>query len=408
MNLFRLQNQPIMHTPKPYGFFSLLFLLFLSGCATGPSYYSGKRTPAPKTATSKPYRITNSHMKNKLFHPKQHYEHYEEGYASYYGGRDVFHGRKTSTGEIFDKNKLMAAHRTLPLPSVVRVTNIDTKSKGYGRSIKVRVVDRGPFAHIDKRIIDVSEKSAKLLGFYKSGTAKVRLETLVGESIRLAQGKGYRHDKRVMLAKGTKRKRNIMLAMKPTKKIQIASLSAVNLKFLTKGTPTPKVSPFAHQSAAKSVSPPRDILMAQAEDVADRVITPGQKPTSISDLFEMSSYKKPITSSAPRPTLKPSTPKPKIKELPTSRPAEVFMSADTDTGIFVQAGSYSKLKNARIIKSSLQEALNTENVRVSALKVQENTHYRVRLGPFDTSEQAEYLLAQLEQHGHDDAYIVYE
>ena len=94
--------------------------------------------------------------------------HYRaEGLASWYG--EDFHGHQTANGEIFDMNSVSAAHATLPMPSYVRVTNLSNN-----RSVIVRVNDRGPY-HPD-RIIDVSVKTAVLLGFYTSGVASVRVE----------------------------------------------------------------------------------------------------------------------------------------------------------------------------------------------------------------------------------------
>jgi rare lipoprotein A len=94
--------------------------------------------------------------------------HYRaEGLASWYG--EDFHGRETANGEIFDMNSVSAAHATLPMPTYVRVTNLSNS-----RSVIVRVNDRGPY-HAD-RIIDVSVKTAILLGFYTSGVAPVRVE----------------------------------------------------------------------------------------------------------------------------------------------------------------------------------------------------------------------------------------
>ncbi len=92
-----------------------------------------------------------------------------EGLASWYGPK--FHGKPTANGEIFDQYALTAAHKTLPLPSKVRVTNLDN-----GRQLVVRVNDRGPF--IGDRIIDLSRRSAQLLGVEKVGVAPVRLELL--------------------------------------------------------------------------------------------------------------------------------------------------------------------------------------------------------------------------------------
>jgi peptidoglycan lytic transglycosylase len=95
-------------------------------------------------------------------------DHYTAvGMASWYG--DDFHGRYTANGEIFDENSITAASPTLPLPSYVRVTNLENH-----RSIVVRVNDRGPY--VDNRLIDVSVRTAKLLGFYDEGVTKVKIQ----------------------------------------------------------------------------------------------------------------------------------------------------------------------------------------------------------------------------------------
>ena len=90
----------------------------------------------------------------------------ETGVASWYG--PGFHTKTTANGETYDQNDLTAAHKTLPMPSYVRVTNLEN-----GRAIVLRVNDRGPYAH--GRVIDVSKRAAQLLGFEAQGTAKVRV-----------------------------------------------------------------------------------------------------------------------------------------------------------------------------------------------------------------------------------------
>ncbi len=97
-------------------------------------------------------------------------EQYQEvGIASWYG--PGFHGEKTSNGEVYDQRGVSAAHKNLPLPSYVKVTNLEN-----GRAIVVRVNDRGPFH--GNRIIDLSEGAAKMLDVVKNGTAKVKLELI--------------------------------------------------------------------------------------------------------------------------------------------------------------------------------------------------------------------------------------
>ena len=108
----------------------------------------------------------------RTYRPLDTSEGYDErGIASWYG--EKFHGRPTSSGEPFDMNVPSAAHRTLPLPSWVRVTNL-----GNGRSVVVRVNDRGPFADPERRIIDVSYAAAVDLGMVGAGTASVRVQAV--------------------------------------------------------------------------------------------------------------------------------------------------------------------------------------------------------------------------------------
>ena len=128
-----------------------------TGCASasrGPSGVAGSRAPAtPAPPTPAPPSATGV----------------QTGRASWYG--DVHQGKKTASGEIYDMHTLTAAHRTLPFGTRVRVTNIDN-----GRSVVVRVNDRGPFAH--GRLIDVSHAAARELGVLGAGLFTVRLEIL--------------------------------------------------------------------------------------------------------------------------------------------------------------------------------------------------------------------------------------
>jgi rare lipoprotein A len=114
------------------------------------------------------YRVGEPYVVGGRTYVPHYNPHYKAvGLASWYG--DDFYGRYTANGEVFDMNSISAAHPTMPLPSYARVTDL-----ANGRSIIVRVNDRGPYAH--DRIIDVSERAAKLLDFYRRGTAPVRVE----------------------------------------------------------------------------------------------------------------------------------------------------------------------------------------------------------------------------------------
>ncbi len=137
----------------------------------------GKSTSSPvpqgRYKVGNPYQIGST-----WYYPKEDYVFDETGIASWYG--PGFHGKRTANGEIYDQNALTAAHRTLPMPSLVQVTNLEN-----GRSLRLRVNDRGPFAQ--GRIIDLSRRGSQLLGFHQQGTARVRVQILAAESRVLAR-----------------------------------------------------------------------------------------------------------------------------------------------------------------------------------------------------------------------------
>ncbi|MBA5776760.1 septal ring lytic transglycosylase RlpA family protein [Stappia sp. F7233] len=157
--------------------------LAIAGCSSSPS---GKKVkfssakygvpasprvvadgqPVPKgggrAVVGKPYKVAG-----KTYRPKLDTDYEKVGLSSWYG--PTFHGRLTANGEVFDKTSITAAHTTMPLPSYARVTNLEN-----GRSLIVRVNDRGPFH--GNREIDVSERAAGLLDFKRKGVAKVKVE----------------------------------------------------------------------------------------------------------------------------------------------------------------------------------------------------------------------------------------
>jgi len=122
--------------------------------------------PVPKGGGA--YRVGKPYSVNgRTYVPAENPSYRIEGIASWYG-RD-FHGRLTANGEVYDMHSISAAHTTLPMPSYVRVTNLDN-----GRSIIVRINDRGPYHR--NRVIDLSIGTAKALDFYSRGLARVRVE----------------------------------------------------------------------------------------------------------------------------------------------------------------------------------------------------------------------------------------
>jgi len=168
---------------RPLLIIAILFLL--PACAeTELASHAVKRVqnqkpiPARKKPTGN-FKVGNTYkVKGKRYTPSETYSFTQTGLASWYGPN--FHGKPTANGETFDKYELTAAHKTLQMPSIIRVTNLEN-----GHSIIARVNDRGPFS--GKRILDLSERSAELLDFKHKGTARVKIQVLDEESRHVAQ-----------------------------------------------------------------------------------------------------------------------------------------------------------------------------------------------------------------------------
>lgn len=167
---------------------ALALTLLLASCgiprpgdrpAPRPGEPTRPRGPVADTPVKigKPYQIAGV-----WYYPADARDYDEVGLASWYG--DQFHGAPTANGEVFDMNQVGAAHKTLPLPSYVEVTALDS-----GRTIVVRVNDRGPF--VANRIIDLSRRAALMLGTQRSGVARVRVRRInPSEADRLALRSG--------------------------------------------------------------------------------------------------------------------------------------------------------------------------------------------------------------------------
>ena len=142
----------------------LLLCLLLAGCGGMPRPGT---VPSPGPVADAPVKIGKPYqVQGRWYHPADQRDYDEVGLASWYGPN--FHGKATANGERFDKGWVGAAHKTLPLPSYVEVTALET-----GRTILVRVNDRGPF--VDDRIIDLSHRAAQMLGVERQGVVKVRV-----------------------------------------------------------------------------------------------------------------------------------------------------------------------------------------------------------------------------------------
>ena len=182
-------------------YLSLFIFVLLNGCSTyqkdGPPSYNIDVSKIPDAVPkveklsrigNKPYTVRGK--KYYVLHSSKHYE--EQGIASWYG--TLFHGRQASDGERYNMLSMTAAHRTLPLPTYVQVTNLKN-----GRKIIVKVTDRGPFKY--NRLIDLSYAAAKKLGMLNHGTAPVDVKAIDP----LEYDKNYHYSHHSFLAMNTQK-----------------------------------------------------------------------------------------------------------------------------------------------------------------------------------------------------------
>jgi len=335
----------------------------LAGCGSSPEpQISGHRS---RWQVGRPnYQVAPYQVNGVWYHPKVNYNYDETGIASWYG--PGFDGKATADGEIYDMNQMTAAHKTLPLPSVVEVSN-----QQNGRAVRLRVNDRGPF--VGDRLIDVSRRAAQLLGFVNSGMAQVRVRVLKEESIQVAQAAMRGEFGPAGLA-GT-----AYAAAPPTpaRPVQVAAATPPSLtatEVIAAPLPAPAAPPA--QSAGPVAVPqpapaPTPIVVA----------TPPRRPMPS------------LISSAHAETLPPS--------LAAARPAG---SGNRNGGrIFVQAGAFAVPENAQRVRARIASLGNAEIVpgtsRGSAL-------YRVRIGPVASEIEARRLLSRVVDHGYPEARVV--
>ena len=222
----------------------VLLPLLLTACAEANlASYAVKEAAGPDKDKGGPYKIGKPYqIQGVWYYPSEDYEYDETGVASWYG--PDFHGKFTANGEVFDQNEVTAAHRTLPMPCFVRVTNL-----ANGRSLVVRVNDRGPFAH--GRILDLSRRAAQLLGIELKGTAPVHVQIMADESRALA----------MKLKGGTEA---TPLAASPRPMVSAESLPAPG----TKDKPKPIARAAPPPAAAATAAPIPDSRQLDSQAVA--------------------------------------------------------------------------------------------------------------------------------------------
>ena len=349
---------------KQFKTIALMFMCagFLSACAEAQyASHVMKQIPMPgdkgKSAgyykVGKPYKIAG-----KKYYPDERFRHSETGTASWYGPK--FHGKQTANGEIFNKYELTAAHRTLQMPSIIRVTNL-----GNGRSLILRVNDRGPYAH--NRVLDVSERAAELLGFKGQGTAKVRIDVLEGPSREVAAMAKERIDTtgyEVALNRNkTHLNKPASYAYNNDDNVKVASFQAKK---------TSPVNSYKPRETPQPVAKPQyePITTVEMQSIATPPTPPPQQKPPHSSL-EVASLTPASGTPTPAPIAKPQN-------------------------FYVQAGAFREEQNALNFSKSLATHGNS---RVYLSQSNGTPTFRVKLGPYTSNEAAKIALNSLQSSG---------
>jgi len=355
-----------------------------------------------------PYEVAG-----KWYYPAEDYGYREEGIASWYG--PGFNGKRTANGEVYDMNAMTAAHKTLPMPSVVQVINLENN-----RSIKVRINDRGPF--VDGRIIDLSRRAAQLLDVERQGTARVLVELILDESLILKNMAMDQSGQKFKTPKINAAPREPVTAQSlDPPSLPSASRPNIETKKIVANTQTSQ--PTFRQPSAPSAPP-----------AVTSVAPPSPSPSMASGSgsgFNLPSVSVstpdvgPIIESAVRSqtgltqTVKDLLPSPKdivnralengeevqpediVEADRLSRPENI----ELPQGVFIQAGSFADINNARRLEAQLSEL---GNVFVSMVDVGGQVFHRVRVGPIPDKTVADQLLQYMQTEGYGEARILTE
>ncbi len=309
------------------------------------------------------YKVGDPYQVNGVwYYPSEDYGYNETGIASYYGGERSgtnFHGRQTANGEVYDQNALTAAHQTLPLPSLVRVTNLEN-----GRSLVLRVNDRGPFTR--GRVIDVSRRAAQLLGFEAQGTARVRVTILPDESRQL---------KLALLQGDTEAGGATVVAAAPRESVASDAL------------PPPPGARASGAVASGALPPPSATLPSAQPSTAGRggarsegiarpapPVAPGGSTTPVGSRGGSSEV-------AALPVPEQAAAVPVLTVVPVR-----------STSLYVQAGAFASRDNAQRLGARLSSFGRTQ---VQPIRVGPQELYRVRVGPVQSVREADQLLERV-------------
>jgi rare lipoprotein A len=375
----------------------LLRIIFVLGLMSALAACAS--TPKPPPSSGGTYRVGKPYKVRGVWYYPHVQPHYNKvGIASWYG--PGFHGRLTADGEIFNQNAITAAHTTLPLPVNVRVTNLDN-----GRSLVVRVNDRGPF--VNGRIIDLSKRAAELLGFKRKGTARVRVQYIGRANTGSVPYMMEAHAKPPQRPSASKIAASVPQPIEATASLQPPSSSALP-------PPLPQPAPRVALAAADQ-SPPRATASATVSDAGGPAA--GSAAPDLGDVISASEAAIAEAKARMRTTAatgSSSSPPPYVTDAVATVPPAASSTAQIPAGagmktaylagrVYVQAGAFSNANNAYAL---YKDVIGLGKVSISPATTDGVTVYRVRLGPIRDASEALRLTAKLRARGHDAAQVV--
>ncbi|MFM7347238.1 MAG: septal ring lytic transglycosylase RlpA family protein [Tagaea sp.] len=384
--------------------------LALSGCSQiklGATAVKSIQGPGEAPAQAQPraqgtYKVGEPYqIAGVWYYPAEDWTYDETGIASFYGGERTgtnFHGLVTANGELYDMNALTAAHTTLPMPSLVRVTNLENV-----RSIVLRVNYRGPF--VRGRIIDVSRRAAQLLGFEAQGTARVRVEILGDESRQLRASLTGRDDMRTVSAAPRTAVASDALPPPPGARESRAPVQSAALPPPSQMLP-PAQTEAGRQAANPRTGRPRETQAPLAQRAApiqtQAANDPPPAPTAPPAQSTTSPRGAPVVNArpaqpapqAPAPNAAPASRE--VAALPVEQHAHarpvLTQTAPRNSNLWIQAGAFGNYENAYRLSVRLSRYGST---RVIPANVNGAQMFRVRLGPIPDVGEADRVLATL-------------
>lgn len=362
----------------------------------------GQRKLHPNIKLGQSYRVSG-----KTYVPRYQPDYDEEGMASWYG--PGFHGKRTANGETYNQHDMTAAHTTLPLPSIVKVTYLKT-----GKSAYARVNDRGPFAH--NRIIDLSQAVAEEIGLKRDGVGRVRVQYMPEESFKFVEmiTKEGRDPHEIDIASEVVGKKpsgdsGMLYAnvTPPDDSIEVVDTMAVDT------SPAPQapsvwqhINPISSAQAAEA-PPPTPLVVEQPPVGIITPMPPASLPSGSSVRVEQVAPNVATVTPVPPPELvkgisqPPASPPPAVS-LPQAAQAQAPPAAVAD-GPYVQLGAFANQGNAVALQQRFDSlgATSIQPGNVGGIPV-----YRVRLGPFVNDEAAFEMLERAQSMGVPDAKLV--